>query len=285
MILFLAFFSCKKSSPALPEDTSRVIIEVGDKKLTEKMLYEVLPDTTSKKNALIYSRDWLDLELLSAAAREEGLHEDPSFQKSLAEIERNLLAMTYLNKKMNEQTFSPDENELLNYFKEHPTLFKRREKALEFALFAYGTFADARAAQKRIKQSGYLTEMSSGSADSTFNCEKPVPLGQFSADLGEYLFSIKEGGVTLPKKVGDKIYVYVIKKKYLADTPLTYPEAREEVLHRKISEMKSEAEKLLKEELRRKSNYIHNEEFFKSGSQNEPRSKDSVLSKTGDIHA
>lgn len=284
LLLLLLLSACKKKNETSPSsDSSPIIVEVGGNCLTEKMLKEALPEPHSKKDALLYARDWLDLELLAIAAKEAQLDKEEQYQRTIREIERNLLAMTYLNNQLALGVVEPTEDQLREYYAKNTELFTRADKAIQFDLLVYNKPKNIWAIRNKLTSKNFRKEVTEGDADSTFISEKPLSLRQFSDDLGEYLFSIREGGISKPMKVDDKMHIYLIRRKYLPGTPLSFTEARESVLQRVRSDLKRGAEKRVKEKLRKKSNYIHNEEFFKET----PRSKtdNSIQIKTGDINA
>lgn len=284
LLLLLLLASCKKKNDTTPQDESMIIVKVGESCLTENMLKAALPFSTSKKDALLYARDWLDLELLAQAAKKEGMDNDPVFRQKMYEIERNLLAMTYMNKQLELFSNEPSEEDLRNFFNNNSKKYRRVEKALDYSVLVFKKSATAWAVRKKINAATFFSKYALEMADSSYKSSSAESLSKFSGDLGEYLFDLKEGGIAVPRNVNGKVHLYLVRKKYPAGSLLSFNDVRDKVYREVKADLKKEAEIKLKEKLRKESNYIHNKEYFSDDPQSNS-TKDTVKTKTGDTNA
>lgn len=109
MIVAAYFFStgCKKNGG---DALSKPVVRVGDKILTQKELYDVIPDNISEDDSIIFAQDylnrWIRSELLLRKAELNLTPEEKDVTKLLEEYRRSLLVHQY-QQKMLQQKYSP----------------------------------------------------------------------------------------------------------------------------------------------------------------------------------
>lgn len=107
IIVFVFFPGCKKNGD---DALSKPVVKVGDKVLTKKELYDVIPDNISEDDSIIFAQDflnrWIRSELLLRKAELNLTPEEKDVTKLLEEYRRSLLVHQY-QQKMLQQKYSP----------------------------------------------------------------------------------------------------------------------------------------------------------------------------------
>ncbi len=107
VIVFVSFSGCKRSEE---DPLNNPVAEVGDKVLTKKELYDVIPDNIPKDDSTIFAQDflnrWIRSELMLRKAELNLTPEEKNVTKLLEEYRRSLLVHQY-QQKMLLQKHSP----------------------------------------------------------------------------------------------------------------------------------------------------------------------------------
>lgn len=107
LLLLISLWSCN-NKPDSPLD--KPVVEVGDKALSKKELYNVIPDNIPKDDSTIFAQDylnrWIRSELMLRKAELNLSPEEKDVSKLLEEYRRSLLVHQY-QQKMLLQKYSP----------------------------------------------------------------------------------------------------------------------------------------------------------------------------------
>jgi len=118
VFLFIFLLGCNKK---IEDPLNKPVVKVGDKALTKRELYTLIPDNISKDDSLIFAQDylnrWIRSELMLRKAELNLLPEEKDVTKLLEEYRRSLLVHKY-QQKMLLQKYSPliTSNEIKEYY-------------------------------------------------------------------------------------------------------------------------------------------------------------------------
>ncbi len=136
---FLAIFlfcSLVLSASVSAKDKEVILAEVGPYKLT-KTAFEAKLETAPPQIKMILAHQpelkkalidrWVQIALLSLAAKDAGLDKDPQVKAQLEEATRQILAQAYLQKKILSQVKPIQEKDIEKYYQEHKERYREPE--------------------------------------------------------------------------------------------------------------------------------------------------------------
>lgn len=133
VLTLLVLFLLVATSHAAKDE---ILAQVGPYKLTKKefeakletappQVKMILAHQPGLKKALV--KRWVEISLLSLAAKDEGLANDPEVKARLEEVTRQILAQAYLEKKILAKTGQVSEKELQAYYEKHKDKYQEPE--------------------------------------------------------------------------------------------------------------------------------------------------------------
>ena len=116
LVLLLALLSCGNEK----KQKEIIVAEVGDSKLTENQLTQMLEvNYSSIENKEEIIRNWVETELLYQAANENNLLTESDFNEIIEQSEKKLAASYAIAKHLSSSTEKISSTKLANYFKSH----------------------------------------------------------------------------------------------------------------------------------------------------------------------
>ena len=128
-ITFSILLGCSESDN-LNKDTSKVIAQVGEEKLTVDMLTKVYPNGVDLKAESIrnYVRIWTESEIVIASAKKSLSEKEKDFSKELKNYENSLLKYSYEQKLIDSAlVYDVSQSELKKYFEKNKKNFELKE--------------------------------------------------------------------------------------------------------------------------------------------------------------
>ena len=128
-IPFSILLGCSESDN-LNKDTSKVIAQVGEEKLTVDMLTKVYPNGVDLKAESIrnYVRIWTESEIVIASAKKSLSEKEKDFSKELKNYENSLLKYSYEQKLIDSAlVYDVSQSELKKYFEKNKKNFELKE--------------------------------------------------------------------------------------------------------------------------------------------------------------
>jgi len=148
----LFLLGCHRPSPG-----GTIIARVGDEVLTLEQA-KASVDTTSgvfERRLSNYVSTWVTNEILFQEARRTGTEHAESFQRELAEAERQLVIQHFLRQRLFADTTAITEDSMQTYFQQHAPEFFVREDMMKLNLIAFST---------RERASSFAASVSRGAA-------------------------------------------------------------------------------------------------------------------------
>ncbi len=244
-------------------DDSPILVRVGESVLTVKMVAQKLPKEHTLKDKLHYIKEWTDMELLAQEARKEEYHEDDEFRKKIATIERDLLAMSYLNDHITKRAASTiTTDDMRAYFDKHRNTFLRTEDVLRYEIIILKTTEEAWKVRKDLSAKNFLSRAQKHSIRQRESSEEFVKKSQLPEEVRDYLFEIKEGGIALPRKVGKEIHLYLIVEKGKAGELASFTEVVPLIRSHVVAQKQRDAVAAVTQNLRNREDYYFNSNYF-----------------------
>lgn len=258
LFILLFFAGCKKT-----DDDVLVVARVGKVALTEPMVDKAIGKDATDEMRLQYIREWVDEELLAKAAKEEKIDQREDIQRLLAEMERSLLASTYLEKHAGSvKAYTNSAEELRVYHTEHADEYLRNSEAIRLASIEFSSIKEAWKAQKGLSVEGFreLYVQQQNGQPIEFDSIRFIPRDSVDTTIVEYLFSLTDGRLSLPRKVGGKAKIFWVIEKVQAGTPATYHEVAQQVAVDAAILKYQDSLRAIKDELRQSVDYYFNEQ-------------------------
>ncbi len=243
-----------------------MVARVEGEVLTSGELKKQLGSDTTMEQQRLYVQSWLDRELLYQGARNEKMHRDPVYVNKLLEGERNLLSMAYLNRIVDIEEQEVTDEEVLQFFDENRSLYIRDDDVIRFAVFSLKTVTDAWNVRKGLTAKNFYSSSRRYSKTPTVAENKIayVKKSSLSPELQKTLFSIKEGGITTPIRVGKSVNLYLIIEKGKLGEQASLAEVSSQVRNLLITTNYQVQIDSAMVKLRSKSNYTYNREYFET---------------------
>ena len=134
--LILGLFVCLLVSPSLAKDQEEILAEVGPYKLT-KQAFEAKLETAPAQIKMILAHQpqlkrmlvdrWVEISLLSLAARDAGYDKDPQVKAQIEEATKQILAQTYLERQVLKKVPPADEKAIEKYYAQHKDRYQEPE--------------------------------------------------------------------------------------------------------------------------------------------------------------
>ena len=225
----------------------------GDPQVRE--LLKVKPELKPQIQKNLLER-WLNITLLSLAAREEKLNENPEIKRKLLEAENLILAESYLQKKLSQ--ISIKEEEMRNYYEKNKEKYSEPEQVhLKHILIFVPEGADKQTKEKALNRAKQIKaqlvkgakfeELAKLHSDDTASREKGGDLGvlrkgETLPEFEEKVFKLKVGEISDPISSPYGYHIVKVIKK-LPPTTLPYEKVKDEVRE----DLKREKERALLE--------------------------------------
>ncbi len=225
----------------------------GDPQVRE--LLKVKPELKPQIQKNLLER-WLNITLLSLAAREEKLNENPEIKRKLLEAENLILAESYLQKRLSK--ISIKEEEMRNYYEKNKEKYSEPERVhLKHILIFVPEGADKQTKEKALNRAKQIKaqllkgvkfeELAKLHSDDTASREKGGDLGvlrkgETLPEFEEKVFKLKVGEISDPISSPYGYHIVKVIKK-LPPTTLPYEKVKDEVRE----DLKREKERALLE--------------------------------------
>ncbi|HEA83860.1 MAG TPA: hypothetical protein ENI03_01070 [Thermodesulfobacterium geofontis] len=209
---------------ALAED--KILAEVGHYKLYEKdvekmiekdmQIQQLLKSKPELKDEIVFAivNRWVNLSLLALAGKKEGIDKNPEIKKELIEIEKNLIARKYFEKKTANLKIS--ESQLKEYYNKNKEKYKEAEgRHVKHILIYVPQDADnatkekylekAKEIREKLLKGAEFEELAKKYSDDTGSKKKGGDLGiirkgQTIPEFEKEIFKLKPGEISKPIK-------------------------------------------------------------------------------------
>ncbi len=246
----------------------KILAEVGPYKLHKEDLEDLMKSDPQVRELLKVKPElkpqiqknllerWLNITLLSLAAREEKLNENPEIKRKLLEAENLILAESYLQKKLSQ--ISIQEEEMRNYYEKNKEKYSEPEQVhLKHILIFVPEGADKQTKEKALNRAKQIKaqllkgakfeELAKLHSDDTASREKGGDLGVLKKgetlpEFEEKVFKLKVGEISDPISSPYGYHIVKVIKK-LPPTTLPYEKVKDEVRE----DLKREKERALLE--------------------------------------
>jgi len=296
IIVCLAFIVCwagcgemaKKKTAEKPAETGKTVATVNNAKITEDQVNKLLEGMRDPRQLAKFStpdgkkelvNKLVDMELIDAAARKDGMLNDPEVSQLIKNYTKQVLFVSYLQKKMKDQAQQADEAKAREYYDSHPQEFQQGEQIkAQHILIKVAADADDKAVAaakqkatdlyKKIKGGADFAKLAKENSDDPGTKAKGGELGFFSRgqmvpEFDEVAFGLKDGEVSQPVKT--KFGWHVIKVLERKETGATPFEQAKERLIRKLSfQSQQDAYDKILGELRKTAKITVNDEAVQS---------------------
>jgi peptidyl-prolyl cis-trans isomerase C len=254
----------KPAAPAEPNfaamNPDEVMAKYDDQKLTLRDIEYFIPSPT-RESARQLAQQWLDLEMLYAAAQKRGITQNPK-AKFLAELNSKQLFSRELMNKIASEVNVPDA-EIHEYYEKNkntdPQLFEPNR--LSFCHIKTKTLEDANAIMKRIeagdnmqtiaKEQSFATDAATGGL--VRRLPQAVVERQYGKEFTQALLASSEGKIIGPIKVPDGYYEIARHEGKLSAKPYPFDMVMGTIKSRLEQEAKTEATRKFIEDLKKQS--------------------------------
>ncbi len=138
LVLAILIFGCSKkatSSETKEQPKGKIVIEVGDSKVTEQDLKEEMENLPEQLKHIVNTKEgrkeFIDSivkrEIVYLEAKKEGLDKDEKILRDLEKLKKRIVIDTYLRKKVLTET-KVDDKELKEYYEKNKKDFEEPEK-------------------------------------------------------------------------------------------------------------------------------------------------------------
>lgn len=134
--ILVGHVSAKEKNVRAKDEKDVILAEVGPYKLT-KAAFEAKLESAPPQIKMILAHQpelkkalvdrWVQITLLSLAAKDAGLDKDPEVKAQIEEATRQILAQAYLQKKILSQVGTVDEKTIEKYYQEHKDRYQEPE--------------------------------------------------------------------------------------------------------------------------------------------------------------
>ncbi len=266
LLLLVLFFACGGKQ----EQPQKVIVSVGDAKLTWEMLEREIPDDLksklSREQVSTYIQQWIDQELLYQAAVRMGMDLDESYFRELEKMKKKLLVRRFLEDYLMTKDAQVTEEEMLNFYEKNKDTFVIPKTEIHALHILVPTKELADLVMKRLgKGEDFVKVAQELSTD--FRERGRIDLGYFTKDdllkeLANKVFSYRVGSTTRPLKSDFGYHIFKILDRRERGTFRPFDEVREKIRERLESGKKKEAYRKLISDLREKIVVKKNESFI-----------------------
>jgi len=147
----LLLYGCSKE-----EKKSNEIVRIKDAVLTEEDIKIALGEkSNSAKIREQFINEWIEREVLYQKAVEEGIIKDKEFNSILEKSKKELAAAFLINKILSENSNSPDEYELRNYYELMKDDFRLADDLYRINIIYFNNFDDAVKFRTILIESGW----------------------------------------------------------------------------------------------------------------------------------
>jgi len=200
------------------------------------------------------AQDWIEETLLLREAERRGLEKDPTLEKKLAELRRELMRSRLLQAVQARQV--PSDSAILRYYREHHAEFVRAQEEYEIELYWAPDLVTAQLFRRAARDDMDLAEMAypNVSMEGIWR----VSAGDLTSEETAELTSLKVGQVTEPRPSEEGYRLMRLRTHWAAGEPVALDDVRHEIRERiMIESARTTMESLLAELSRKYPPTIH----------------------------
>ncbi|MFP4521638.1 MAG: peptidyl-prolyl cis-trans isomerase [Fibrobacterota bacterium] len=217
------------------KDDSGLVAKVNDRKLTVNDLLSRVPAEYSnyltKEQNVIYSKRWIEDELLAAEARKLGIDKEPEIKKAIHRAVKEILVGEMKDRILNKETPVPEE-EISKYYEENKDEFVISVPRVKFAHIRLKK--DIWDIRNLISDNNFFSIASRYSLDPVpdtsmikFVTEEDVP-----PHISQVVFNIREGGTSRPIKTNNGHLIVRVLEKQKPGTLRSIEEVKPEIIYK-----------------------------------------------------
>ncbi len=247
LALLLAIGGC--ASP----DRRAVIAEVGDQKLTEyevsKALEEMHLDPVDVALRVQYVNRWVDRRILLNEAKRRGYHRNKEIKKRLEAIREEMM----INKLLDEaiQIDSPDETEIVAYWRDHTGEFTRPADEVKLIIVFTPDRNIAWGVRNGMDQSMSPEELMAEYEGISFDTTGYLRKDRLPRNMQRSLNRLRTNDPSLPFQVHDQWMIVKLVERASAGNTRSVEEVSDEIRLRLTAEEKNRSELRFLADLRR----------------------------------
>lgn len=249
----LFMFSCEKS-----EQQKTFLARVGNSYLSAETAEQYIGSSydTSDVRTRMYVNRWVESELLYQQALNKGYADLHDIEQQLADIRKQLIIQSYLDKEIYGEVEQTSESDLKYYYNQHAKEFELREAVVRVNLAVFHDRAPANDFRS------FLVKGKSWSDASTQFSEDEVKMAALLSNLTSVTYTqitlyppelwkvaqnLQKGDASFPVKSGDQFYVIQLLEKSAKGSTANFETVIDEVKSRLFIEKRREKyDKLLK---------------------------------------
>ena len=264
----VALAACADAPPPDAPGGGPVVARVGEAVLTEGDLADALGDVPAELDSVTAREhvveQWVQRELLVQEARRQGLDDDPTVRRRLAEAERSALEMAALSAYFDQAPATPSDDDLQAYYDRHREALALRDpyvRLRHLRLSDPSRADEARASLERALASPYPDSLFALVAREY--ADDPEGAVAFSAEfvsegrigalddvLAERVAALPAGAQVAVVRVGRVVHVVQVVDRVPAGTVPPFRLVRDELAERVGVQMRRDAEARLLQQLR-----------------------------------
>jgi hypothetical protein len=271
IIFFLFSLIVLSSCSKLPNFSKKgdkldnAVVKVGRTSLMESEVSNNISEALNRDGKFQYVTEWTNRTLYAEAAKRQGYHKSKEFKQKIENIKRDLLAARFLDSVVSEIKSQEITNiQIKNYFEANRDSFTLREDQILFDKIVVETGKFAWEIRSFLKSSNFHKNANKYSRDRVIPKAELtfVNRSDLHPNLKEYLFTIKEDGVALPRKVDSNFYLCHVIEKRKAGDRATFEYVKNEVYQDLLRANVSKEVDKINSSLRERDDYYFNTQYF-----------------------
>lgn len=252
-ISFLLFMvSCKES-----EQQKTYLARVGNSYLSVETAEQYIGSSfdTSDVRTRIYVNRWVESELLYQQALTKGFADSHDIEKQLADIRKQLIIQSYLDKEIYSGIEQLSDYDLKNYYDQHTKEFELRETNVRVNRAVFSDRASANDFRSFLVKGKSWSDASSrfsedeikvAALQSNLMSITYTQITLYPTELWKVVQNLQKGDVSFPVKSGDKFYVIQLLEKSEKGSTANFETVIDEVKSRlSIEKRREKYDKLL----------------------------------------
>lgn len=265
LIVIFSVFSCGPEK----KRQEKIIVEIGNEKLTVEMLKKVTPvhqnNLLTHEQIQNYVQRWIDHELIYQEALRQGMNKNVELIQVLKKAEKDFLVDKLLDSFLSED-ISISDQEIINYYEMNKDNFTRAKTEIRALHILISDENNANAIRRRILR-GEDFENVAQEVSLDYNRKKRIDMGYFTSDdvvpeIAASVFNWKVGSVTRPIKSEFGYHIFKIIDKKSANTVRDYEEVKDKIIKRLITKKKEDRYKDFITSLKSKNEVKTNFEYL-----------------------
>ncbi len=252
-ISFLLFMvSCKES-----EQQKTYLARVGNSYLSAETAEQYIGSSfdTSDVRTRMYVNRWVESELLYQQALIKGFADSHDIEKQLADIRKQLIIQSYLDKEIYSGIEQLSDYDLKNYYDQHTKEFELREANVRVNRAVFSDRASANDFRSFLVKGKSWSDASSrfsedeikvAALQSNLMSITYTQITLYPTELWKVVQNLQKGDVSFPVKSGDKFYVIQLLEKSEKGSTANFETVIDEVKSRlSIEKRREKYDKLL----------------------------------------